>query len=392
VEVLQLHAVLRAAAAFVVLAADSNGRAAPQYGLLDIGNFDPSAINNAGNVSGSTNAHAVLWTASSGVINLGIGIGNSINNFGQIVGEGDDNEGFLWTPDVPNGATGTMMTLGDINPQGSERSPANDINDVGTVVGEGWDFYRGGGWRSFIWKPAVPNGQTGQLFSLGGGSGTSMQLNAINASGSIAARNGAQAFVFKPTVPNGTSGTTTSISPGGSITFSSPTDINSTGQIVGVATFGIGSSGHGFLWSPAAPNGTSGTWIDLGTLPNMVNSEAFGINVDGLVVGRSSTGINVSAGFLWTPSEGMIDLNLLLDANAVGWTIAAANDINDAAQIVARATFDPDGPGGIAPVGRTVILTPIPEPACPILFGALALAGLRRRRSTNVSRPRRDTR
>src|ERR1700741_1701425 len=98
------------------------------------------------------------------------------------------------------------------------------------------------------------------------GGGTSMELNAINSSGLIAGVQGRQAMLFKPTIPNGTSGSIVPISPGGSITLSSPTDINANGRVFGVAT--PTSSRHAFVWTPDVPNGTAGTWLDLGTLPN----------------------------------------------------------------------------------------------------------------------------
>lgn len=69
-----------------------------------------------------------------------------------------------------------------------------------------------------------------------------------------------------------------------------------------------------------------------------------------------------SAAFLWTASEGMIDLNTLLTNPLEGWWLRSASAINDFGQIVGRADYDPDGDGPAVPSIRGFLLTPVPEP------------------------------
>jgi hypothetical protein len=66
--------------------------------------------------------------------------------------------------------------------------------------------------------------------------------------------------------------------------------LNDRGQVAGLGNicrtceqFGY----HAVLWTPARPHGTSGSIIDLGTLPGQLNSVATGINNSGRVAGET---------------------------------------------------------------------------------------------------------
>lgn len=63
--------------------------------------------------------------------------------------------------------------------------------------------------------------------------------------------------------------------------------INDLGQVVGFSQSNTASGAvqDAFLWTPASPNGTSGTMTDLGTLPGFSRSQPLGINSAGTVVG-----------------------------------------------------------------------------------------------------------
>lgn len=104
---------------------------------------------------------------------------------------------------------------------------------------------------------------------------------------------------------------------------------------------------------------------DLGTLGGTY-SNAQGINVSGHVTG-SSTGngdIDLYA-FLYTPQNGMVNLNSLIDPQS-GWELSTGSAINDAGQIT--------GLGLIGGEHRAFLLTPVPEPISPALFVFVAAA------------------
>ncbi len=105
----------------------------------------------------------------------------------------------------------------------------------------------------------------------------------------------------------------------------------------------------------------------MGWLPNYANdSEGRGINDAGFVVGYSQASSGPIAGFVWDATNGMRDLNLLLDPSGSGWHINIAVAINNLGQITGAAR---------SPSGDThaFLLTPVPEPSSLIL---LVVAGL----------------
>jgi len=170
-------------------------------------------INDAGQVVGHTDASSLLWTGDQVVqlINFSaFGDREVINNFGQVAGtawnytaEGYDWRAFLWTPDVPNGTTGTLVDL--IGPNSS----AYGINDRGQVVGS---------WPAFVWSPSSPNTSSGTLVMLDG----MEQCLDINNQGQIAGAllsgyGGSHAALWTPDEPNGATGTVTDLGPPGAL-------------------------------------------------------------------------------------------------------------------------------------------------------------------------------
>lgn len=146
-------------------------------------------------------------------------------------------------------------------------------------------------------------------------------------------------------------------------------DINDAGQVTGYKT-ALGGY-HAFRWQ-------GGTFVDLGVLPGFAHSFGWAINASGQVAGNSTSGSgnserlvrsidggglqdlggegehNVALGInasgqvvgtkgrsqtralLYTDAGGLQDLNTLIDPS-LGWVLLAANDINDAEQIVGYA-------------------------------------------------------
>jgi probable HAF family extracellular repeat protein len=119
--------------------------------LPGIGVSLASDINNSGQVVGTSDIDAFLWTNSSGMTPLLPGGPSSaafgINNSGQVVGRvaisGASSHAFLWT-------NGVLQDLGDL-PGGEDLSGANDVNDVGQVVGASAASGGDGYYHAFLW-------------------------------------------------------------------------------------------------------------------------------------------------------------------------------------------------------------------------------------------------
>jgi probable HAF family extracellular repeat protein len=167
--------------------------------------------------------------------------------------------------------------------------------------------------------------------------GTSSVAFGINGRGQVVGQSvttsGAEtAFLWTPATPNGTSGTMAALPTLAGATAVSAAGINDSGEVVGT----VGSAA--FLYS-------GGKMIDLGSLPGSGGSiGADAINTSGQVVGSSGMSSGLSHAFLWTPttpngtSGTMVDLNTLISATNV--TLEVASGINDQGQIVGTGYFN----------------------------------------------------
>ncbi len=250
---------------------------------------------------------------------------------------------------------------------------AKDINNGGTAVGDGASTIQGT--VAYTWDaihgahPLMGPTVTGESHA-----------TSINDAGQITgtSEHGANttAFFYNPGDTNFQSIGTLS-----SLGFSSSygTGINAAGQIAGLSTNGADGR-HGFLWS------SSDGMIDLGDLAGGENySVSLGINDAGYVVGNSGA-VNGRHGFLWSSTGGMVDLNGLI-SNANGFTVWEGDAINNVGQIVGYGTT---ATGAF----HAFLLTPdtvgaVPEPATWAMmlvgFGAVGY-GVRRGRQTSTVR------
>jgi probable HAF family extracellular repeat protein len=341
------------------------------WSLTDLGTLGGSetfadSINDQGQVvgmsrlEGDTDTHAFFYDngvmqdiapLNSGDLRASFRIG--LNNVGGIVSGvvvGD-----AYYPAIYNRQSGQTTTLGSLGSISGFTGVATAINDSGVAVGIS---YLSSGLRHGF---AYRNGAISDLGSLGGYSGAL----AINSAGT--------AVGFASDSPNGfqraviwNNGSILDISNG----FESQARaINLSGQVVGETTTSAGND-EAFLWN----NGAS---ENLGTLAPGRNSEAFGINNEGNIVGTAEAISSIT--FQTNPISGvvtivtnfqnhaflyshgsMLDLNSVISTNS-GWELYYAFGINNSDQIVGWGSMD--GGDHI----HSFILE-VPEPGVPSLL------------------------
>ena len=291
------------------------------YAVIDLGSLADSNtantwaydINDSGQVVGWSypsgfSGSAFLW--QNGIMTaVGASVAYGINDVGQIVGytsTGDGtNHGFLLTPEDTDGNGAPDRWFRDSNSDGKNDlmldlgpdTVAYDVNNAGQVVG-----YSGSNntQRASLW-------QNGVMTDLGTLGGSTSYGTAINDAGQVTgisrtSTGESSAFVWQGGVMHDI----------GPAADTNDSDINQSGQV---------ATGSGQLWTPTTPNGTTGSFQSLGTLPPNLGyyvsseySSAIGMNDLGHVVGISHTSyyppdpegsfIEQDRGFVW--ADGVI--------------------------------------------------------------------------------------
>jgi probable HAF family extracellular repeat protein len=314
-------------AAFCLLnGVGSSSVSASSYTVIDLGGYGAATgLNEAGTVVGYGNNGAVVW---NGTMPTTLGVDAAafgINDPGQVVGRSGSNA-VVW-----NGSVATVL----IGLGGDRNSIAQGINNSGQVVGA--SFYLNNPYQTaVVWNGTVPTA-LGYLGGLGPAPGNIAIATAINNAGQIVGFNNNQAVIWNGTIPTALDHLSTI-----SNSSSMASAINNSGQIVGSSTIDSYGTPHAVIW-----NGTTPT--DLGTLDGgaFYYSRANGINEAGQVVGSSG-----NHAVLWNAnSTTAIDLNTILNASGIDWTLQSALAVNNRGQIVGY---------GIDPFGRqeTFLLTP----------------------------------
>jgi probable HAF family extracellular repeat protein len=335
---------------------------ASQYTIVDLGVVgrvvDATDINNRGQIVGyafpgndqadpAQHANVYLWLNGTR-IDLGT-LGTpqvgafGINENGSVVGQ----------IDPPNSNPHSFLfdpNIGFANlPHFGLASGAAAINDVNQIVG---GAYYETGYRAFLYD----RGQMSDLGTLGGHYSSATDVNnrgQIVGSSTVRESHPFRAFLYD----NGTMLDLGTLGGASSVAYA----VNESTQIVGYATTIDG--GHAFLYQPI------GGMRDIGTLGE--TSSAYDINESGHVVGiYFGAGEATSRAFVYDSVNGMRDLHSLIPHNS-GWTqLFDANAINDHGQIV--------GSGRINGEKHAFLLTPIPEPSTllTLLVGTACLASL----------------
>lgn len=349
---LLLCAALAPAASFAATSA-----ATPKYTLTVLPDgLSPAAINNAGQIVGTRNDHAYLWSSAGG-IDLGTlggasSNGTALNRWGEVTGgaltASGEEHAFIYSK-------GVMTDLGTVG--GGDFTRGTAINDLGQIAG---DFHApGAGWGAFIRLD-------GQLRDIGNLGGASTWASGINNAGRVVGSSLAQGDFHPPqhayVYENGVM-SALNYSSSGSNTANA---VNQAGQITGSDWQVPGSA---YLYA-------NGSTRVLGSLYGL---DAWGtaLNNRGEVVGNLGGALQVPF-FAFIYANGTLsDLNTLIDP-ALGWTVNSATGINDLGQIVAYGCHDGEGCAGLL-----LQLAPVPEPqASAMLAAGLALLALAWRRRT----------
>jgi probable HAF family extracellular repeat protein len=233
-------------------------------------------------------------------------------------------------PSQSGGNSLSSSTNWDLGTLGGAGSWANGVNNAGQVVGG--SYTASGFQHAFFYSNGVMQDLLPGVIS--------SEASAINNAGQVVGVAGGTAFLWS----------------GGELqdlgTLQAPYNatsyayaINAAGQVVGSSSSSIGDS-HAFLWKDNVMH-------DLGTLPDGLICEAYGINDYGQVVGYSASATDTRA-FLYRGGA-MLDLTSLVQNLPAGEVLMIAYGINNRGQIIAD---------GIR--GHGYLLTPMVSTGAPI--------------------------
>jgi probable HAF family extracellular repeat protein len=275
-------------------------------GLVDLGTLggtwsrlayrpdDPGAtMNRRGEVTGYSalpgdgSYHAFLWSAETGMVDLGtlggaVSQAEGVSDTGQVVGTSYTPSGafhaFSWT------AQSGMLDVGTL--PGDQYSVAIAVNNHGQIVGRS---FGAAGWRAFSWTAE------GGMIDLGFGAPptgpTLTEAVDVNDSGQVAgwgvASDGStQAFLWSADA--------------GMVILGPflPVDLNAHGQVAGNGA-GVDGSGHAFSWTAA------GGLVDIGpAIANAVSDRGDVVGEGQFVTGEGT----VRRAFLWNAAGGLVNL------------------------------------------------------------------------------------
>lgn len=346
--------------------------------LTSSGTSNASAINAKGQAAGVSNNVAVSsggfgskFQAAGVPSGAQSSFATGINQGGSVCGNYTDTQGmhgYLAAAGSP------VVTIAPFSVNGvlGGATQANGINSAGTVVGTG--YLPSGVQAAFR---ASGSGNPVQVAALVAG-GSSMG-NGINDSGTVIGSSQTASGLTHAFTSSATGTVTDLSSPSTAGVFSFNTfgtAISSNGAVVGYGDFFRYE--HAF-YAPAAGSALE----DLGVVAQEsggssvqgMSSYARGVNGQSNVVGSLDLGGGASIAFLWSQTQGMIDLNSLLSpTDQTSWQLLSASAINDDNQIVGQGYFNgqlhafelmPDASGSIfgtasaVPAPPTLVLSAV---------------------------------
>lgn len=313
---------------------------ATEYQIVDLGVVGTGfGVSSNGNVTGywyRSNDYVFLW--QNGIAsNLGLGMGNGVNDAGQVVGQSIFSSairGTLWQ----NGQSSVLDM-----PTGCTNSTANSINNGGSIVGASWGATQANE-HATLWQ----NGVAQDLGTLPGG--TSSKAVTITDAGQILGSSDDHTVIWQNGVIQ-------------DLGVGTANAINDNGVIVGASYTSNGTIAS--IWQDGA--------VQLLDAPVGCRlSSAIGIDKSGLVAGfYQDTVTHRMRACFW--EDGVLQ-NLPMIA---GCTESDACDMNASGQIVGSCAYASDG-------RHAVMWTPVPESSSilALLSGLGSVGGmfLRRRR------------
>ena len=367
-------------AAFLLTALSGlTASAQSSYTFTDLGVVNPSVqystglgINNAGQILGQTktNASTTRVFKITPVIDA---------NGRQSWFKDSNNDGIndlMALPSLPAGFTFNYASAGAINASGqaacvalaargtvpqdaivwsangiptiltstSVTSSGSGINDGGDVVGNYYDYKHNKPSYPYLWQ------YTNGIYTATQLSTSSGSAYTVNNLRQVLGENGS-AFLW---LPSATYGLSQGIHTLNGISVGSGKNLNNSGIISGTFT----SNSHLCLWAPpggGAAYGLNDGNNDLGSgsfvsiYPHGLNNPTAGQALQ--VVGFAKDASNNSFAFIWdSANKTALNLNTVTVNLPTGWTLQAANGINDLGQIVGSGTYNG--------VTRAFVLTP----------------------------------
>jgi probable HAF family extracellular repeat protein len=275
----------------------------------------------ASQISGDTSYHGFIYYKGK-ITDIGSIYPYNINNFGQVIGHynveinGDSTvRSFIYR-------NGMLTDLGTISSDPRAQSWANDINDLGQVVGSANTVYHGSHFHAYSYSDGVME----DIDTIGPYEEQS-EAWAINNHGMVVgSERGWGVFLYSDGVMKRLN------------IVGNAFDMNDRGEFVGRGSWGPGLEGAFFY--------REGELIALGDLSESRHTTPRAINECGQIVGQSDIGYverpwgysHIGHAFLYNNGR-MTDLNTLIPANS-GWELIYATDINNHGQIVGYGVRD----------------------------------------------------